>query len=83
MEAKRGIRSFATLRPRQLETLSIAFQGRAAATSGGLVVISFEDGSCFFEVEDLSIHGQLILSGVFGHGGDSFDAMAMLSKGFD
>ena len=48
---------------------------------GGFVL--FEEASGFFEVQDVSIHGQLIFPGVLGDGDYVFNTMAALANGLN
>jgi hypothetical protein len=40
--------------------------------------VLFEKLSCFFEIENVSVYGQLVDSCVFGDGDDTLDAVTSL-----
>jgi hypothetical protein len=48
-----------------------------------LRLVFFQEGSRFLQVEDVSVDRQLIFTGVFRDGDDSFYAMAVGSEGLD
>jgi hypothetical protein len=43
--------------------------------------VCFEKSSCFFQVDDVSVHGQLIYACVFRDGDDALNTMAPFSEG--
>jgi hypothetical protein len=54
---------------------------RWASSGGSELFVCFEESSCLFKVEEVSVYGHLIFAGVFGDGDDIFNTMAPFSDG--
>jgi hypothetical protein len=60
-----------------------SFGSETSTTKQLLRFVFFEERSCFFQVEEVSVYGHLIATGVFGDGDDVLDTMALVSEGFN